>query len=138
MIASAVPRGLPLAQRWLGEAELGILYRKQDMPEAPPRIRLADLADRPFISMVHSGPLGELFSVEAARLGVAFNDVASARTFFVATGLVRAGVGLAVVDNFTASAVGDSALDFRPLRPPRGVRCLRHHIGEPAPVDANE
>ena len=118
VIAFAVPRGLPLAHRWLGEAELGILHREQDIPNGQARIALGDLADRPFISMVRSGPIGELFAAEVERLGIELTDVASARTFYVAAGLVRAGVGLAAVDSFTASAVRDSALAFRPLRPP--------------------
>jgi DNA-binding transcriptional LysR family regulator len=116
-IVSVVPRGLPLAHRWLGEGEVGILYREADMPDAGPRIALAEVADRPFISMIRSGPIGDLFATEAERLGAQLNDVASARTFYVAAGLVRAGVGFAAVDSFTASAVQDATLAFRPLRP---------------------
>ncbi|MEH3118346.1 MAG: LysR family transcriptional regulator [Methylorubrum populi] len=67
VIAYEVPAGLPLAHRWLGEGELGLLYREGDMPDAPPRIDLASVREREIISPVHSGPLGALFEQEAAQ-----------------------------------------------------------------------
>lgn len=117
VIAFAIPRGIPLTSRWLGESELGLLYRESDMPAAPSRIELSAIAAQPFISVVHSGPLGDMFATEAARLSLELHEVASARTFYVAAGLVQAGVGMAVVDNFTAASIGDPTLSFRPLRP---------------------
>ena len=116
-IACEVPRGAPLGRVWLGEAELVVLYREADMPDAPPRIELSQLTDRPFITMAASGPIGHLFSAELDRLGVELADVASARTFYIAAALVRAGVGLTVVDSFTAEASIAPGLAMRPLRP---------------------
>jgi DNA-binding transcriptional LysR family regulator len=43
--------------------------------------------------------------------------VASARTYYVAAALVRAGVGMAIVDNFTAQASITEGLATRPLQP---------------------
>ena len=117
-IASEVPRGAPLGRTWLGEGELVVLYREADMPDAPSRIELAQLAGRPFITLAGSGPIGQFFTSELDRLGVTLHEVASARTFYIAAALVRAGVGFTVVDSFTAEASLVPGLAMRSLKPP--------------------
>ena len=119
-IAAEVPRGAPLGQIWLGEGELVVLYRDEDMPDAPSRIELTRLAGHPFITLAASGPIGQLFSTELDRLALDLDEVASARTFYIAAALVRAGVGLTIVDNFTAEAsmVPGTGLAMRSLKPP--------------------
>ena len=87
------------------------------MPDAPPRIELAQLAGRPFISLAASGPIGRAFTTELDRLGVELDEVASARTFYIAAALVRQGVGMTVVDSFTAQAWLAPGLAIRPLKP---------------------
>ncbi len=102
---------------WLGEGELVVLYREADLPDAAPRIELPQLVGRPFITLAASGPIGQLFAQELERLGLELDEVASARTFYIAAALVRAGVGLSVVDNFTAEASLAEGLSMRPLKP---------------------
>lgn len=116
-IASEPPRGVALTHSWLGEGELVVLYRERDMPDAPPRLELSQLVGRPVISLKGSGPIGKLLSEEIDRLGLVLNEVVVARTFYIAAALVRAGVGLAIVDNFTAAASMAPGLSMRPLRP---------------------
>ena len=116
-IASEPPRGAALNTTWLGEGELVVLYREADMPDAPARVELSDLVDRPFISLAGSGPIGTLLTDELDRLGLELNEVVAARTFYIAAGLVRAGVGVTVVDSFTAEAWLCPGLAMRPLRP---------------------
>ncbi|WP_084579968.1 LysR family transcriptional regulator [Sphingomonas azotifigens] len=116
-IASEPPRGVALTHSWLGEGELMVLYRERDMPDAPPRLELSQLTGRPLISLKGSGPIGKLLSEEIDRLGVDLDEVVVARTFYIAAALVRAGVGLAIVDNFTAAASMVPGLAMRPLRP---------------------
>jgi len=116
-VAYEVPRGAPLGQHWLGEGELVMFYREQDLPDAPSRLELAQLADAPFITLAASGPIGQMFTREVDRLGIELREVASARTFYIAAALVRAGVGMAVVDSFTAEAWMAPGLSMRPLRP---------------------
>jgi DNA-binding transcriptional LysR family regulator len=117
-IASEVPRGAALGQSWLGEGELVLLYRDADLPDALPRVPLADLVGRRFITLAGSGPIGRLFTDELERLGLDLSEVATARTFYIAAALVRAGVGLSVVDNFTADASLSDGLSMRSLKPP--------------------
>lgn len=117
-IAYEVPRAAPLGHRWLGEGELVVLYRERDMPDAPARIGLDRLAGQPFVSLAASGPIGQLFSQEVQRLDLQLDEVVSARTFYIATALVAQGVGMTVVDNFTAEAALAPGLSMRPLGPP--------------------
>lgn len=116
-IAAEVPRGAPLGKMWLGEGELVVLYRDADLPNAAQRIELPQLVGHPFITLAASGPIGQLFAQEQERLGIELQEVASARTFYIAAALVRAGVGLSIVDNFTAEASLAEGLAMRPLKP---------------------
>ncbi|MGV3482341.1 MAG: LysR family transcriptional regulator [Sphingobium sp.] len=116
-IAYEVPPAAPIGQRWLGEGELVVLYREQDMPNAPPRIELERLRGQRFVSLAASGPIGQLFGQELQRLDLELDEVVSARTFYIATSLVRQGVGMAVVDSFTAQASLSPGLSVRPLKP---------------------
>jgi DNA-binding transcriptional LysR family regulator len=115
-VANVVPPGAPVDGHWLGAGELVVLYREEDMPNALPRIGLEELAGRPLVSLAQSGPIGQLFSAEALRLGVELDEVISARTFHIATALVRLGVGMTVVDNLTARASLGPGLAMRPLK----------------------
>src|SRR3546814_4025534 len=72
-IAVEVPRNAPVGSRWLGEGELVVLYREEDMPAAPSRLELADLKGHRFISVASSGPIGEIFVCEQQRLGLALD-----------------------------------------------------------------
>jgi DNA-binding transcriptional LysR family regulator len=116
-IAYEVPPAAPLGHRRLGEGELVILYREQDMPDAPATVELRQLCGKPFISLAASGPIGQLFAHELQRLELELSEVVSARTFYIATALVRQGVGMTVVDSFTAQASLASGLSMRPLEP---------------------
>jgi DNA-binding transcriptional LysR family regulator len=116
-IAYEVPPAAPIGHRWLGEGELVVLYREQDMPDAPPRIELERLRGRRFISLAASGPIGQLFTQELQRLDLELEELVSARTFYIAAALVRQGVGMTVVDSFTAQASLLPGLSMRPLKP---------------------
>lgn len=117
-IAYEVPPAAPVGSRWLGEAELVVLYREEDLPDAPARLELEALRGHRLISVVTSGPIGQLLAQEMQRLELELDEMVSARTFYIATALVRAGVGLTVVDSFTAQASLAPGLSMRPLKPP--------------------
>ncbi|MCW5646576.1 MAG: LysR family transcriptional regulator [Sphingopyxis sp.] len=112
-----VPLSAPVAHQVIGEGELVVIYRELDMPAAPPRLHLDELRGHKFISPVQNGPIGRVLSSELSRLEVTLDEVVSARTYYVAAALVGAGVGMAIVDNFTAHAVLAPGLASRPLQP---------------------
>jgi DNA-binding transcriptional LysR family regulator len=117
-VAYEVPPGAALGHKRLGGGELAVLYREADLPDLPPRVDIEILAGRPLISLAASGPIGQLFTAEVQNRGLALDEVVSARTFHIATALVRQGVGLTVVDNFTAMASLTAGLAMRPLASP--------------------
>jgi DNA-binding transcriptional LysR family regulator len=116
-IAFEVPPAAPVGYKLLGQGELFVLYLEQDMPDAPPRLELERLRGKPFISVAASGPIGHLFAQELQRLDLELDEVVSARTFYIAAALVRQGVGMTVVDSFTAQASLGNGLSARPLEP---------------------
>lgn len=117
-IAYEVPAGSALGHKRLGSGELAVLYREADLPGLPPRVDIEVLAGRPLVSLAASGPIGQLFTAEVQRRGIELDEVVSARTFHIATALVRRGVGLTVVDTFTAHASLAPGLAMRPLESP--------------------
>lgn len=125
-IGYEAPRHPNLAHIQIGSGELGILFRRRDLEEAPPRLPLSVLEGREFVSLAHSGPMGALFNKEVARLNLELKETVTISTLYVAVALVREGVGMAVVDDFTARAYLDPELEYRPLDPPLrfGVHCI--------------
>lgn len=119
-IAYEVPPAAPIGCQLLGQGELVVLYREQDMPDAPPRVELERLGSQRFISLAASGPIGLLFTQELERLELELNEVVSARTFYIAAALVQQGVGMTVVDSFTANASLTTGMSVRPLEPRLG------------------
>lgn len=117
IVSYETPRLAPVASRVLGSGELMAMYREVDMPDAPSRIGLEALAYHPFIATAASGPQGRMLSSELARREIVLDEVVSSRTFFVAAALVRSGVGMTVVDSFTARASLTSGIAIRPLDP---------------------
>lgn len=101
----------------IGRRELVLLYRKAGMSDLPPRVGLEMLEDRDFVSLAHSGPLGTLFSREVARLNLDIRETVTISTMYVAAALVREGVGVAVVDDFTARVCAADDMDYRPFDP---------------------
>lgn len=117
VIAYKAPPGLPVISNWLGEGELGLLYRRDDLPNILERVSLKEVCNQKFISLAQSGPIGDLLRRELGRSGIELNEVVSARTFYIGSALVRKGIGMAVLDNFTAQATVDDTLVFSPLQP---------------------
>jgi DNA-binding transcriptional LysR family regulator len=110
----------------LGKGELAILFLTGAFGEASERLPLEMLRDRDVIGVSTSGPIGDLFKAAAARCGLTFREVVTVQTFYIAASLARFGVGLTVVDEFTARASIADGLDMRLIGPPLAfsVRCV--------------
>jgi len=101
----------------LGAGELVCVFPKGGVNKGKKRVNFEELKDRPFISMAEDGPLGAILAAAMRRSGVAMDPDIVAETGFVATSLVRAGLGVTIIDEFTAAAAGDT-LEYRKLDPP--------------------
>ena len=117
-IAYQVPPSAPISQRWLGEGELVVLYREQDMPDAPPSAGAraacaasASSASPPAARSASSSPR----SWSGAASSWTRSSRCAPSTWPAA--LVRQGVGMTVVDSFTAQACLAPGLSMRPLKP---------------------
>lgn len=98
----------------LGSAELVLLYRKQELPDAPARLSPGMMKGQQLIRLTDEGTIGNLFSSQM-NFDDADMPIVSVQTYYVAASLVRRGVGFAIVDEFTARANLSPDLDFRPL-----------------------
>lgn len=128
VICFDAPRNVPVRSIQIGRGEMVALFRREDCPNPTPRLALDRLGTQPFITTAESGPQGRLLTAEMARLTVQLNEVASSKTFFVAAGLVRAGVGFTITDSFTAEAYLTPELDLRPLDPPLAFDVLAIYL----------
>ena len=117
VISFEVPKSAPVSHRVIGEGELVVLFREEDFPNPPSRIHLEELQQHKFISPAQNGPIGQMLADEMERLNVTLTEAVSARTYYIAAALVRAGMGMAIVDNFTAEAYIAAGLVNRPLQP---------------------
>jgi DNA-binding transcriptional LysR family regulator len=111
----------------IGSGELMLMFRRGEFGDAPPeRLDLRALETRNYIGSGATGPVSDIFSAEVEGRGLIINEPITCSTFYMAASLVRYGVGVAVVDEFTARAEASELIDFRPLAPALefGVFCM--------------
>ena len=111
----------------IGSGELMMLFRKGHFgDDLPARMDLAELQRHNYIGSGATGPVSDIFSAEVERRDLIINEPITVSTFYMAAALVRFGVGVAVVDEFTAKAEATAEMDYRPLDPPLrfGVYCM--------------
>ena len=99
------------------------------LPNAPDRVSLDMFEDREIIRLTGTGFLGTLFTSEFDA-DVQGKAAISVQTYYVAAALVRRGVGIAVVDEFTARASLNGDLDFRPFAKPAMFHIYCVHLEE--------
>ncbi|MBS0254436.1 MAG: LysR family transcriptional regulator [Proteobacteria bacterium] len=97
----------------LAKGRLMVLAPPGAFDPARSGLTVEDLAPHDLIGVTSSGPIGTI--VAGAQLGL--REVVSVDTYYVAAGLVRHGVGVAIVDAFTASAMAATGVDCFPLVP---------------------
>lgn len=118
----------------LAVGEVGLLHRSCDLPDAASRLDLSVLEGRDIIGIVGSGPIGGLVAAETEMRGLDLQAAISVQTYYVAAALVRHGCGVAVVDEFTAQAVLDDRIRFRPLQPAVRFKVQCAHLDDRPPA----
>ena len=76
---------------------------------------LEQLIGKPFIDIADSGPLGDLLWARLMEENVSLSSTIRVQTYFFAVRLVAQGVGLCVVDKFTAQ--GNLSNNIEPAAP---------------------
>jgi len=102
----------------LGEAELVCVHPSDVLLDARSPMPIARLAEHSLVAMTEQGPLGRALSSALNRAGLQIEPRTIAETCFVAKSLVNQGMGVTVVDEFTARAPGHDRLRFTKLDPP--------------------
>jgi DNA-binding transcriptional LysR family regulator len=125
-----IPHHPRLAHIQLATGALVLLFRKADWPDAPERVSLDMVGDRDVIRLSSTGVLATLFNqeLEDREGAAAVRAEVSVQTYYVAAALVRRGVGVAVVDEFTARAYLSDEVDFRPLVEPASFGVYAIHL----------
>lgn len=135
-IAYDPPAHPRMVRRDVDTGELVLVCRKEMLPDAGERVPLQVLHGRDLVGLTTGGPVGELLNRELQRHGVVVNEVVSNQTFYIAAELARHGVGMAVVDEFTARAGGDPSTVFRPFSPSLRFRVQCVHLEDRPPSEA--
>jgi DNA-binding transcriptional LysR family regulator len=112
------PRHPRLASVAIGRGELGVLYRRCDMPAAPERVDFGLLESKDWIALAADGWVAQTCAQEIERRKLRLNAVVTVRTYYVAAALVARGVGVTVMDQHSAQACLTPEMDFRPFVEP--------------------
>ncbi len=86
----------------LAQSELVIVYPKESFPDCPKELTLSQLEDFEYIDIGDSGPLADLLWTRMMQDNVTLEALIKVQTYFIAARLVAQGVGICVVDRFTA------------------------------------
>ncbi|MGB1261812.1 MAG: LysR family transcriptional regulator [Cognaticolwellia sp.] len=86
----------------LAESELVMVYPKEKFPHCPDQLTLAQVSDAEFIDISDSGPLADMLLTRMMKENVAFQSAIKVQTYFIAARLVASGLGVCVVDRYTA------------------------------------
>jgi DNA-binding transcriptional LysR family regulator len=104
-------------------------------PVSPGRLSLSELIRHPFIQLPETDPLTTLLRAACAQADGALHAHTEVQAGYMALPLVASGLGVAVVDAYTAAGINDSRTSFFALEPP--VRVGVHAISavdRPRPV----
>ena len=82
------------------------------------KIQPQDLAGQEFISIVDSGPLGDMVEKELQLLDEPPDTRVQVQTYYIAKSLVGYGLGVSVIDEFTAHAEGPGQFLSTGFEPP--------------------
>lgn len=111
------PQHPKLSSTQVGTGELVVLFRRGQLKGAAKKIRLDALAATDFIGL-SAGPLGDLVSAAIEEHLSTLKCRLTVHTSHLAAALVHAGLGVAIVDEFTAKAPVAAGLEHQHLEPP--------------------
>ncbi len=97
------PSAMPgLTSIELAQSELVIVYPKENFPGSPKELTLKQLKEFEYIDIGDSGPLADLLWTRMKQDNISLEALIKVQTYFIAARLVAQGVGICVVDRFTA------------------------------------
>ena len=106
-----------LEQKALAQANLVLLAPNGRFAAEAKPVALAALDGVDLIGVTNSGPIGHIVANALSEAFVTPREIVSVSTYYVAASLVRRGVGVALVDEFTAHAMAHDDMDVLQLSP---------------------
>jgi DNA-binding transcriptional LysR family regulator len=135
-IAYDPPTHPRMKRRDIDTGELMLMFRTAALPGVGEHVPLRILDGQDIVGLTTGGPVGELLNRELGHQDISVNEVVSNQTFFIAAQLARQGVGMAVVDEFTARAGADPSTSHRPFSPPLRFKVQYVHLEDRPPSEA--
>ncbi|MFT4653425.1 MAG: DNA-binding transcriptional LysR family regulator [Kangiellaceae bacterium] len=86
----------------LAESELVIVYPKQKFPHCPNKLTLSEVCDLELLDISDSGPLAAILWARMVKEDINFKSSIKVQTYFIAVRIVSRGLGVCVVDRYTA------------------------------------
>ena len=102
-----------ISQLHISDVALVLLAQPGTFPADQLTVDLDVLHGQPFIGLEDSGPAAELASRRLADRCVEPATVVTAHTHYVAASLVKLGVGMAIIDEFTAQSASGKGLQIK-------------------------
>jgi DNA-binding transcriptional LysR family regulator len=123
------PKSRPnIASIELSQTELVIVYPKDKFPSCPEKLTLKNLEELEFIDINDSGPLGDLLWSRMMAENVFPKSNIKVQTYFIATKLVEYGVGVCVVDKYTAQSNLSDNIAIASFDPPLTFSINAQHL----------
>lgn len=111
-IGYSAPANSRVRAHQLGSGELVLVTSDDRLGPDNQRVDISVVHDRDFIGLRDSGPSGDLLTRRLAQAGVVPREVVIARTYYVALSFVTRGMGVSVIDSFTARHLGDDKINI--------------------------
>lgn len=113
------PGNMPgIATKAVAESELVIVYPKQKFPHCPNKLTLTEVCDLELLDISDSGPLGDILWARMMKDDIDFRSLIKVQTYFIAVRLVSRGLGVCVVDRFTAQGNLSDDIAIASFEPP--------------------
>lgn len=100
-----------LVSRNISDAELVLITQPGQLEAIDGKVDLSVLHEADFVGLKDSGPAGTALTKRLEKEAITPNEVVTTHTYYVAASLVRLGVGISVVDRFTANSFMAKNLD---------------------------
>lgn len=105
-------------QKLFGNGKMVAVYPKSLLPECPKVISLKELLQYPLVSIWDSGPLADITWQRIQDENLSTNNTIQVQTYFIAVNLVKRGVGVCLVDEFTAQSQKSEHIGIAQLNQP--------------------
>lgn len=122
------PSSAGISEVDLGTGQLACVYPKGLFDQSDSLLRLEQLEGQELIGIEESGPLGELLQRNLEERQINLNSFINSQAFYFAKSLVGYGMGVAIVDEFTARADGPSDVEYKTFDPPMQFKVKAVHL----------